>query len=163
MPFRSEILGSGPVDPDVLRRLCCNADITRVVMRGTSEVLDVGRTQRLAPPAIRAGVWARSGGVCEVCHQVKLTWCQVHHIVPWDPAAGNGPTSLENSALVCNHCHRLLHEGRHTLRRTPEGFLLVAPDGHEVRHRLRHRPWTAGTGPPLPCPDDGSPPGPAPP
>lgn len=166
MPFRSEILGVGPVDPEVLRRLCCNADITRVVMQGTSEVLDVGRTQRVATAAIRAAVWARSGGECEVCHQVKLTWCQVHHIIPWAPPAGNGPTSLENSVLVCNHCHRLLHEGRHTLRRTPEGFLLVDPDGRLVRPRLRHRPLPHGTGPPpepVLDPDDGAPPGPAPP
>lgn len=156
MPFRSEILGGGAVDPEVLRRMCCNADITRVVMDGRSEVLDVGRTQRLAPPAIRVAVWARSGGWCEVCHQVKLTWCQVHHIIPWDPTAGNGPTSVENSALVCNHCHRLLHEGRHTLRRSPDGFLLVRPDGHVVTTRLRHRPRPPGTDPP---PGDGAPPG----
>ena len=170
MPFRSEILGFGPVDPEVLRRMCCNAEITRVVMQGASEVLDVGRTHRLATPAIRAGVWARSGGECEVCHQMKLTWCQVHHIIPWDPAAGNGPTSLENSALACNHCHRLLHEGRHTLRRTPQGFLLVGPDGQLVPRRLRHRPGPCGGGsadePAEPVEgslDDGSPPGPAPP
>lgn len=146
MPFRSEALGHGPLDPEVLRRMCCNADITRVVMRGPSEVLDVGKAQRLATPAIRAAVWARSRGICEVCHLVKLTWCQVHHIVPWDPHGGDGPTSVENSALVCNHCHRLLHEGRHSLRRTADGFDLLRPDGQVVRPRLRHRP--GGTGPP---------------
>ncbi|MEZ5178512.1 MAG: HNH endonuclease signature motif containing protein [Acidimicrobiales bacterium] len=121
MPFRSEVLGHGPVDPDTLRRMCCNADITRIVMRGPSEVLDVGKAQRLATPAIRTAVWARSGGWCEVCHLVKLTWCQVHHIVPWDPAAGDGPTSVENSALVCNHCHRLLHEGATRSAGVPTG------------------------------------------
>lgn len=156
MPFRSELLGTGPVDPEVLRRMCCNADITRVVMQGPSQVLDVGRTQRLATAAIRAAVWARSGGICEVCHQVKLTWCQVHHILPWDP---DGPTSVENSALVCNHCHRLLHEGRHSLRRSPDGFLLVAPDGQTITPRLRHTPGSRPDGstgdPPDRPPDDG--------
>ena len=156
MPFRSEVLGHGPVAPDTLRRMCCNADITRIVMRGPSEVLDVGKAQRLATPAIRAAVWARSGGWCEVCHLVRLTWCQVHHIVPWDPAAGDGPTSVENSALVCNHGHRLLHEGRHTLRRGADGFLLVGPDGQIVAQRLRHRPRSSAP------PGDGAPPGGAP-
>lgn len=135
MPYRSEILGGGPVAPDTLRRLACNAGITPVFTRGPSEPLDVGRTQRLATAAIRKAVWVRSGGVCEVCHHTRLSWCQVHHIRPWTPADGSpgGPTSLDNSALVCTSCHHLLHEGRHTLERTESGFRLRRPDGSSPR------------------------------
>ena len=132
MPFRSDIAGHGPVSPDALRRLCCNADISRVIMRGPSEILDVGRQHRLATPAIRRAVWARSRGVCEGCRQTRLTWCQIHHINPWETG---GATSLQNSMLVCNHCHRLIHEGKHRVERTERGFLLRKPDGTPIQQR----------------------------
>jgi hypothetical protein len=142
MPYRSSILGHGPVTPETIRRLCCNADITRIVMRGTSEPLDVGRTQRLATAAIRQAVWARSDGWCELCHHTRLTWCQLHHLTPWDPNHGNGDTSVENSLLVCTHCHHLLHEGGYQAKRTDTGFQLLRPDGSLPRLPLRHRPDT---------------------
>jgi len=137
MPYRSEVFGGGPIPADTIRRLMCEADVTRVIMRGASEVVDVGRTQRLATPAIRKAVWARSGGVCEICHQVPAIRCQVHHIRPWEHG---GETSLENSLLVCSHDHHLLHEGRHTVKRTAEGFQLVRPDGSLPRLPYRFRP-----------------------
>jgi hypothetical protein len=142
MPYRSTILGHGPVAPEVIRRMCCNADITRIVMRGQSEPLDVGRNQRLATLAIRQAVWARSDGWCELCHHTRLTWCQLHHLTPWDPTQGNGETSVENSLLVCSHCHHLLHEGGYTAKRTDHGYQLLRPDGSLPRLPLRHRPDT---------------------
>ena len=140
MPYRSTILGHGPVAPEVIRRLCCNADITRIIMRGESEPLDVGRTQRLATPAIRKAVWARSDGWCELCHHTQLTWCQIHHLTPWDPNQGAGDTSVDNSLLACNHCHHLLHEGGYTAKHTDHGYQLLKPDGSLPRLPLRLRP-----------------------
>ena len=80
MPYRSSILGHGPVAPEMIRRLCCNADITRIVLHGESQPLDVGRNHRLATLAIRQAVWARSDGWCELCHHTRLTWCQLHPV-----------------------------------------------------------------------------------
>ena len=142
MPYRSTILGHGPVAPEAIRRMCCNADITRIVMRGTSEPLDVGRDHRLATPAIRKAVWARSDGWCELCHHTRLTWCQLHHIDPWFPT---GETSVENSLLVCSHCHHLLHEGGYQAKRTDTGFQLLRPDGSLPRLPLRNRPHPTDT------------------
>lgn len=136
MPYRSEVFGAGPIPADTIRRLMCNADITRVVMRGASEVLDVGRAQRLATPAIRKAVWARSGGRCEICHEVPASRCQIHHINPWEHG---GETTLENSLLVCSHDHHLLHEGRHTVKRTADGYQMVRPDGSLPRLPYRYR------------------------
>ncbi len=137
MPYRSSILGHGPIAPEVIRRLCCNADITRIVLQGESQPLDVGRTQRLATLAIRQAVWARSDGWCELCHHTRLTWCQLHHLTPWND---HGETSVENSLLVCSHCHHLLHEGGYQAKRTDTGFQLLRPDGSLPRLPLRHRP-----------------------
>jgi len=137
MARRAEVFGGGPIPADTIRRLMCEADITRVIMRGASEVLDVGRAQRLATPAIRKAVWARSGGMCEICHQVPASRCQVHHIAYWEHG---GVTSVDNSLLVCSHDHHLLHEGRHTVERTADGFQLVRPDGSLPRLPFRFRP-----------------------
>jgi len=139
MPYRSSILGHGPVAPETIRRLCCNADITRIVMHGESQPLDVGRNHRLATSAIRQAVWARADGWCELCHHTRLTWCQLHHLTPWND---HGETSVENSLLVCTHCHHLLHEGRYTVKRTDTGFQLLRPDGSLPRLPLRPRPDT---------------------
>ena len=136
--FRSDLAGHGPIDPEAIRRLCCNADITRVITRGGSEILDVGRAQRLATPAIRKAVWARSGGWCELCHQIRLTWCQLHHIDFWEHG---GHTSVTNSLLVCNHCHKTIHDRHHTVHRQPDGtYQLLKPDGTPLRRPLRHHP-----------------------
>ena len=42
-----EIEGVGPVAPETARRLACDAAVARVVMRGRSEVLDLGRRTRV--------------------------------------------------------------------------------------------------------------------
>ena len=45
-----------------LRRLCCDADLTPIVLGTESELLDVGRTTRLVTPALRRALSARDGG-----------------------------------------------------------------------------------------------------
>ena len=45
-----------------LRRLCCDADLTPIVLGTESELLDVGRTTRLVTPALRRALTARDGG-----------------------------------------------------------------------------------------------------
>ena len=57
------LIGSGEkIDPGTARRLLCEADLMPVVLGGPSDVLDVGRTQRLVTPAIRAALELRDGG-----------------------------------------------------------------------------------------------------
>ena len=60
------LAGTGDrIDASVARRLLCDADLLPAVLGGPSQVLDVGRAQRLATPAIRAALELRDGGcVC---------------------------------------------------------------------------------------------------
>ncbi|WP_327212955.1 HNH endonuclease signature motif containing protein [Rhodococcus sp. Leaf233] len=46
-------------------------------------------------------------------------WCQAHHIKFWEHG---GPTDIDNLALVCGECHRLVHHG--------DWQLLMGDDGH---------------------------------
>ena len=85
-----------------LRRLCCDADLMPAVLGGPSEILDVGRTQRLVTPAIRAALELRDGGCVFVGCQLPPRGCEAHHRRPW---WDGGTTILENLALVCTHHH----------------------------------------------------------
>ena len=47
------------VPAGVLRRWLCDADLLPIVLAGPSDILDVGRTQRLVTPPLRAALEAR--------------------------------------------------------------------------------------------------------
>jgi hypothetical protein len=58
-----------------------------LVSRG--EPLDVARTTRTLPTAIRCAVILRDGGCAFPGCSVPARWCDIHHIIHWDD---NGPT-----------------------------------------------------------------------
>ena len=57
---------------------------------------------------------------CEVCgfdfakvyDEVGEGFCEVHHLTPLAQADGEGETTLEDLAIVCSNCHRMLHRGK---------------------------------------------------
>jgi hypothetical protein len=59
---RCELEHAGPVDPEVIRRLGCDAWVSRVVLGGDSEPLDVGRRTKVVPPAMRRALVVRDAG-----------------------------------------------------------------------------------------------------
>ncbi len=101
-----QLVGSAePVPASLLRQWLCDADLMPAVLGGPSEVLDVGRTQRLVTPAIRAALELRDGG-CVFPGCDKPPWaCHAHHRVPW---WAGGETSLSNLALFCDHHHPIV-------------------------------------------------------
>jgi hypothetical protein len=52
-PTGAPTINGTRVSPQTARRLACDADILPVVMNSNSEVLDIGRTTRTWPKAIR--------------------------------------------------------------------------------------------------------------
>jgi hypothetical protein len=119
-----ELEHTGPVSRATAERILCDASISRVVMRGRSEPLDVGRRTPVVSAALRRAVIARD----EHCRfpgcERPAGWCDVHHVVPWDQG---GPTCLANLVLLCRRHHGLLH------RRS--GFRLKIEDGSPVFRR----------------------------
>ncbi|MFP5416649.1 MAG: DUF222 domain-containing protein [Actinomycetes bacterium] len=91
-----------PISAGELRRLCCDADLVPAVLGGNSELLDVGRAQRLVTPEIRRALTLRDGGCSFPGCAVPDPACEAHHIVPW---WAGGPTSLNNLVTVCPHHH----------------------------------------------------------
>lgn len=92
-----------------LRRLCCDADLTPVVLGSASEVLDVGRTIRLVTPALRRALSVRDGGCVFPGCAAPDERCDAHHIVPWWQG---GKTALANLVLACPHHHALVEPPR---------------------------------------------------
>jgi len=104
-----ELDDTGVITPETARRLACDARVTRVITRGDSQILDVGRTTRVVPTALRTVLTVRDRGcVVDGCGAPRR-WCDAHHIVHW---ADGGPTSLANLVLLCARHHTLIHEGR---------------------------------------------------
>jgi len=123
-----------------IRRMCCDADLIPVVLGSTSEVLDVGRMQRLVTAAIWKALVARDQH-CRFPHCTRPPMMtHAHHIWHW---ADGGPTSAGNLILLCGHHHRLIHAGPWQIRRTgPNTFTFEPPPG------IRRRPDRAQPSPP---------------
>ena len=108
--------GFGPIGPGLLAHLLCGAELTpfliKTIERNT-EVLDVGRTERLATPRQAKAISLRQGGICEApgCrHPIAHN----HHLVWW---SNGGSTDLDNLIGLCRKCHTLIHTGRLDLAR----------------------------------------------
>jgi hypothetical protein len=124
--LRCDIAGVGPVPAGTIVRLCCDAAIGRVVVRGRSAVLDLGFRTRVPSPAQRRALAHRDGHCVVPGCDRPPPWCDAHHVVPW-PA--HGPTDLANLVLLCRRHHVLCHEGGWKLTRAPDGTVTArAPD-----------------------------------
>jgi hypothetical protein len=116
----AEFEHQGPVSTELARQLACDASIHRVVTRGPSEILDVGRTQRVVTTAQRRALVARDRG--SVGCRAPPAWTDAHHVVFW---ADGGPTDLDNLVLLCRSCHTGVHHRGRTIARWADGTLSV--------------------------------------
>ena len=134
------ILDTGEeISPSELRRACCDADLMSVVLGGDSEVLDVGMTQRLVPPAIRRALSLRDQGCVFPGCALSDERCEAHHIVPW---WAGGRTALDNLTLLCPHHHALIEPPRFWAEPQPDRWeVRIGPDScPEVIPPARHNP-----------------------
>ncbi len=125
------MVGTGDkITASVARRLLCDADLLPAVLGGPSQIMDVGRTQRLVTPAIRAALELRDGGcVFPGCDKPPRD-CDAHHIQPW---WAGGATALSNLALLCPRHHGIIEPGhdptadRWNVRLRPAGVAQIIP------------------------------------
>ena len=122
---RCEIPGVGAIPQSELERLACDAELFGVLFSGVGEPLWHGRGERTATDAQRRALLARDG-VCVLCAD-EPALCESHHIVPWAKPR-EGPTDIDNLALLCGTCHRRLHNHKRVLTRSADGTWGTAPD-----------------------------------
>lgn len=100
-------LGGQVLSAAAVRRLACDAEVIPVILGGDSAPLDVGRSHRLVPSAIRYAAWLRDGGCTYPGCTVPVSWCDAHHVTHW---VDGGSTSLDNTAMLCGRHHTVVHQ-----------------------------------------------------
>lgn len=154
--LRAQAAGAGLIGNDEalsagdLRRLCCDAELIPVVLGGDSQVLDVGRSQRLVTPAMRAALIARDGGCAFPDCDAPPSRCDAHHVVPWYLG---GPTALWNLVFLCHVDHGTAEPARFGTR--DQWQVRIADDGvpefipparlDPQRRPVRHRRYSHRT------------------
>ena len=119
---KARLADGTPIPAQKVRDLACDAKVLPAIFRGASQPLDLGRARRIASPAQRIALVARDRK-CVGCG-ASASWCQAHHIIPWQPG---GPTDLENLCLLCSRCHHKVHDNGWRIRRTPTGQYSLRP------------------------------------
>ena len=120
-------LGAGTTDTgtrlpaDTTRRMACDAKILPIILSGDGQILDAGRTRRLATGPLRRALHIRDQGCTFPGCDRPPRWTDAHHITAWTKG---GPTTLNNLALLCRHHHRLIHHP------TAGWQVRLAPDHH---------------------------------
>jgi hypothetical protein len=114
----SAILSSGAViSGATARRIACDAGISRIITKGASEILDVGRATRTISPALAKAVIARDRHCTHPGCTAPPWLCEIHHKVPW---ALGGQTRLDDLELQCRYHHRETHAHDPTAHRRTE-------------------------------------------
>ena len=104
--------------PETVRKMACDAHFIPVVLGSRGEVLDLGRTVRLATPKQVQALWIRDGGCTFPGCSRPPAWCVAHHVWHW---CDGGPTDLSNLALLCPRHHTIVHQKGYTATVTATG------------------------------------------
>jgi hypothetical protein len=119
-----ELDGGAMVPAETVRRLACDAALTRIVGQGELEG-EISRASRSVSASMRRALAMRDRGcVAEHCGK-PARWTDGHHLEHW---ARGGPTTMANVVLLCRPHHRMVHEEGYHLQKLPTGrWRLLAP------------------------------------
>jgi len=118
------VVGDLPGEPtqvitaEQARRLACKANLVPAVLGGASEVLDLGRAQRLFSRAQRRALLLRDRTCRAEGCDIPGAWSEAHHWLAW---AEGGATDLDNAVLLCSTHHHRVHDPRYEAERLPNG------------------------------------------
>ncbi len=113
------------------QRLSCDAVVQRLTVDSRGVPLDLGRSARVVPPALRKVIDVRDRHCTFAGCTAAAMWCQAHHLVHWEHGGG---TDERNLALTCSFHHRSIHERGFELRWSPDGTSIhtVRPNGSVI-------------------------------
>jgi hypothetical protein len=104
--LRAEAAHVGQLSQATLERLTCDCKLSRILMDGPSQVLDVGRATRTVNTAMWNALVARDQHCTHPGCTRPPAYCDAHHIIHW---TRGGPTNLTNLRLLCWEHHRKQH------------------------------------------------------
>jgi hypothetical protein len=135
-------LGRGHLDTgeqltaEAVRRLACDARILPIVLGGPGQILDAGRTRRLAIGPLRRALVVRDGGCAFPTCDRPPRWCESHHLSHW---ADGGNTDLDNLVLLCGHHHGQIHRGDWTVQMAADRLPEFTPPAYVDQTRRPRR------------------------
>ncbi len=100
------------------RRLACGAGIVPAVLDGRSQVLDLGRRQRLFSEPQRVAIGVRHDTCAAEGCERPFAWCELHHRRPWGRL---GRTDLDEAIPLCHFHHQRIHDRGFLHRQMPGG------------------------------------------
>ncbi len=135
----------GPLPASTVEHLLCDATWIATLLDDMGVPLDQGHAKRFATDEQRIALDARDGNCdfarCDAHHE----WLDAHHIEYWDD---DGPSDLDNFALLCRRHHRVAHRKGWTLELTDDGWTIwTTPQGYRFWGQRHHR-QRAGPVPP---------------
>jgi hypothetical protein len=105
--------GPGFLSASAIKRMCCGASRMVAALLGEhGEILHLGRAVRDATPAQRRALALRDRGCAFPGCTRSPKWTVPHHVRHWEH---EGPTDLDNLALLCESHHRLVHHAGWTV------------------------------------------------
>jgi Domain of unknown function (DUF222)/HNH endonuclease len=96
----------GPLAPEVVRRLACDAKVILSADNEKGHSIQQGTAVRNPSPAQRIEIRRRDKG-CRFPGCTYSEFTDVHHVVHW---LNGGPTSIPNLVTLCDQHHRAVHE-----------------------------------------------------
>ena len=109
--------GKSDLPVESVRRIACDADLVAVIRDAKGNLLNLGRKHRVVSPQLKRALLARDK-CCTYPSCSHEQFLEAHHVMHW---ADGGETSLDNTRLICNRHHRLLHEGGFTIHKNFAG------------------------------------------
>lgn len=129
-----------PLPRDVLRRIVCDAVVSRIVLDPNGVPLDVGRARRTFPPHIRRALIKRDQGCAFPGCDRPPSWTDAHHVVSW---LDGGESALDNGVLLCGHHHsRVHHEHWDIVMDVDRRPTFVPPEHIDPQRRPRRNPYS---------------------
>jgi hypothetical protein len=133
-----ELAWGGPLSAEAVRRIACDAGITRIITNAHSVPLDVGREHRTVTTAQFAALVVRDGGCAFPGCTRPPAWCEAHHIKHW---ADGGATALNNLVLLCGHHHRSIHHQGWNVHLNQQGLPeFIPPTWIDPTQQPQHNP-----------------------
>jgi hypothetical protein len=134
-----------PVPAPTVQALLCDAGVHRFVSDGASVVVDVGRATRTVGQRLFESVAVRDGGCRFPGCDRPVSWCEAHHVVPWQEG---GATNRDNLVLLCwRHHHDFAHHPQWQLKLRADGTVEVTtPSGRMLTSRPPPPTWQGPPG-----------------
>ncbi|HEY0492057.1 MAG TPA: hypothetical protein VGD57_01125, partial [Candidatus Dormibacteraeota bacterium] len=128
-----ELESGVPVPSETVRRIACDAAITRIT--GMNELdLEISRASRTIPPSTRTALVNRDRHCIVAGCDRPPKWCDAHHLRHW---SDGGLTKLGNLLLLCRQHHRMVHEDGFELRHESNGRWKLIPPTRRIDHHAR--------------------------